>query len=163
MHEPERFKSRAYLDVLDEAAASRCCRIHGRAIAAMRRHAETGYPSEVCGLLLGTIAAAAWQVDEARAVANLNEERAGDRFRLDADAYQRIDRELRGSGREIVGVYHSHPDCPAKPSPTDLASAWEGLVYAIVSVSGAGAGEVRFWALNGKGSRFQNVPADEAP
>ena len=25
---------------------------------------------------------------------------------------------------DIVGIYHSHPDHPARPSETDLAAAW---------------------------------------
>ena len=160
MQEPERFRSKAYLDVLDATKAKRRCRICRDAVDAMRQHAVAGYPHEVCGLLVGGMVPAGWQVDEARSVANLNKERAGDRFQLDADAYRRIDRELRGSGREIIGVYHSHPDCPAKPSPTDLANAWEGLLYAIVGVAQGTSREVRFWALNGDGSRFQEVPVE---
>lgn len=125
-------------------------------VETMRRAAEQAYPLETCGLLIGTLSAEGWAVREARPVANLNTERAADRFQLDPEGYRRIDHELRGSGREIIGVYHSHPDCPAKPSPTDLESAWDGFVYPIISVHQGRATDVRCWAL-GADERFCQV------
>ena len=122
-----------------------------------RCDAEQAYPQEACGLLIGTLSAAGWNVQAVRQVANLNTERATDRFQLDPEAYRRIDLELRGSQQEIIGVYHSHPDCPAKPSPTDLGSAWEGFVYPIISVYRGQASDVRCWTL-GSDERFRSVP-----
>jgi proteasome lid subunit RPN8/RPN11 len=47
----------------------------------------------------------------------------------------RIQREGRERGCDIVGFYHSHPDHPARWSPTDLAEAhWIGCSYVITSV-----------------------------
>jgi proteasome lid subunit RPN8/RPN11 len=157
MHEPARFQSQAYLSVLSPTASSLRCGCHQTEFAAMHRAAEQAYPQEACGLLIGRLDAEGWQVLEARQVANINTERAADRFQLDPDAYRRIDRELRGSDREIIGVFHSHPDCPAKPSPTDLASAWEGFIYPIIRVEQGRATEVNWWAL-GPDTRFQPVP-----
>lgn len=156
MHEPARFQSQAYLTVLSPTASSLRCTYGRTELAAMRQAAEQAYPDEACGLLIGRLDAGGWQVLEARPVANLNTERAADRFQLDPDAYRRIDRELRGSGREIIGVFHSHPDCPAKPSPTDLANAWEGFIYPIIRVENGRADEVNWWAL-GPDERFQPV------
>lgn len=153
LNEPARFQSPEYLAVLGaEAAAMQCaCTEHG--IDAMRRAAESAYPHESCGLLIGRLTAKGWHVHEARQVANLNVERAGDRFQLDPEAYRHIDRELRGSGLSIIGVFHSHPDCPAKPSPTDLENAWEGFVYPIVSVHHGHVADVQCWTL-GSDQRF---------
>lgn len=157
MHEPARFQSQAYLAVLSPTASSLHCACSQAVLAAMRLTAEQGYPREACGLLIGNLGAEGWQVVEARPVENINTERATDRFQLDPDAYRRIDRELRGSGKEIIGVFHSHPDCPAKPSPTDLSNAWEGFIYPIVRVDQGQAVEVNGWAL-GPDERFQAVP-----
>jgi len=157
MHEPERFRSPAYLAVLDATPQSLCAQIDAVALAAMRRIGEAGYPHERCGLLIGVIAAQGWTVVEAREVANLNTERAADRFELDPEGYRAIDRELRGSGREIVGIFHSHPDAPAKPSPTDLTHAWEGFLYPIVAVQDGRADEIRLWSLNEQATAFAEI------
>jgi proteasome lid subunit RPN8/RPN11 len=155
LYEPERFRSPAYLAVLDDRATDEKMYVSTQCLDQLRQVAETGYPLEVCGLLVGTASESGWDIQQLRPVANLNTERAADRFQLDPAAYQSIDRELRGTDFEIVGVYHSHPDCPAKPSPTDLSSAWEGFAYPIVSICDGKAVEIRCWSLNADIGRFQ--------
>jgi len=155
--EPERFRSQAYLDVLDEQRSDQTYQMDPTALKNMHASAEKHYPLEACGLLIGRMQDGVWNIDEAREVANLNDERAADRFILDPAAFQKADRELAGSGREIIGIYHSHPDCPAKPSPTDLSAAWDGFAYIIVSTCNGAAADTRCWALNTSGDRFQVV------
>jgi len=154
---PERFHSQAYLDVIDASLFAQPCQISRTAMQAMHDSAEDHYPDEACGLLLGKLTDEGWRIDEAREVQNLNAERAADRFILDPEAYQAVDRELRGTGREIIGIYHSHPDCPAKPSPTDLANAWEGFAYIIVSTHQGHAVNTQCWAVNAAGKQFHAV------
>ncbi len=160
--EPERFRSQAYLDVLDKNSSEQTCQIETTAISAMHASAERHYPLEACGLLIGRMQTGVWHIDEAREVPNLNSERAADRFILDPDAYRKTDRELVGSGREIIGIYHSHPDCPAKPSPTDLSAAWDGFAYIIVSTCNGAAADTRCWALNASGDRFQQIDLQDS-
>lgn len=161
MHPAERFLTQEYLAVVAEGKRhpGRCL-LHAEAEQGIRKHAANGYPAEVCGLLIGCIRGDDWIVDEAKAVENLNRSRAHDRFELDPDAYRKIDRTLKGSGRAIIGVYHSHPDCPAKPSPTDLAAAWPGYAYIIASVSSSGVTDLSCWALCEEESRFVRVPVE---
>jgi len=161
--EPERFRSQDYLDVLAETPAAQCCRIRESAMRSMHDSAARHYPLEACGLLLGSSDISNWEIDEAREVANLNKERAADRFILDPQAYQSIDRELAGSRREIIGIYHSHPDCPARPSPTDLAAAWEGFAYIIISTCAGIPADTRCWTLNDTGKLFAAVPVNKLP
>lgn len=157
VYEPERFRSQAYQEIIDLSAASGCLNISTECLKRMQDEAEAGYPLEICGLLIGNITGRNWQISDIRPVANLNRERAADRFALDPAGYQAIDRELRGTGSEIVGVYHSHPDCPARPSPTDLESAWEGFAYPIISICDGKAAETLCWSVNSKGDRFNTV------
>ncbi len=161
MQEPERFKSPAYLGVLDATPATQVCRMNSQSLGQMQADCAAGYPLEACGLLIGRIASESWQIDEARAVPNLNTQRAADRFQLDPDAYRQIDSSLAGTDKEIIGIYHSHPDCPARPSPTDLEGAWEGFAYIIVSIQQGEATETLCWALNGHGDKFQPVTLKE--
>ena len=154
LHEPERFRSPAYLAVLDATQSNEKMHISTQNLSTLRQQAESGYPLEICGLLLGTVSDSGWHIQQLRPVANLNTERAADRFQLDPAAYQSVDRELRGTGIDIIGVYHSHPDCPAKPSPTDLSNAWEGFAYPIISICDGKAADIRCWSLNADGNRF---------
>ena len=159
--QPERFKSEAYLSVIDEAVSEQVCTFSKEAMSDLDRISAQGYPFEICGLLVGSSQISGWDVVSVRQVENLNKERASDRFELDPAGYQLVDRELRGSGTEIIGVFHSHPDCPAKPSPTDLNSAWEGFVYPIVSVCEGQVAEVNCWVITddvSNGGRFQKLP-----
>jgi len=160
-YEPERFTSPEYLAVIDESPTDRQFNIPAGCLQAIKTQGEAGFPHEICGLLVGNISEDSWNISEVRQIANLNSERASDRFQLDPAGYQVVDKELRGTGMEIIGVYHSHPNCPAKPSPTDLESAWDGFAYPIVSICDGKAADFKSWSLNDQGSAFQNIAVKE--
>ncbi|MGD2074019.1 MAG: M67 family metallopeptidase [Gammaproteobacteria bacterium] len=109
---------------------------------------SSGYPEETCGLLLGHRKAQTVEVLELVQVRNLNRARAHDRYELDPDGYMAADLQAREEGRGIVGVWHSHPDNPARPSATDRERAWEGWSYLIASVTRDGVAELRSWRLH---------------
>lgn len=114
-------------------------------------HAVEAYPQECCGVLVGRVDAQGRHALEAHRTGNLNTERAHDRFELDPRDYMRIDKEARTRKLDIVGIYHSHPDHPAKPSQTDLDAAWEGYSYVIVAVNKGKPGDFHsFQLLQGK-------------
>lgn len=123
--------------------------------------AGRGHPRETCGLLVGR--AGAGRVEVARVVEakNLNRERA-DRYELDPADHLAADRAARRDGLEIVGFWHSHPDCPARPSTTDLAAAWEGYSYLIVAVTAAGETDFHSWRLHGDRFREETLVPDGA-
>lgn len=122
---------------------------------AMRRHAEQTYPEECCGLLLGRTVDGRNEVVTARSVENRNENRRVDRYVIDPEDYRTIDREARGEGLDVVGIYHSHPDHPAEPSSTDLEQAtFPGYTYVIVSVRDGRASDLTAWTLSPDRSRF---------
>ncbi len=107
-----------------------------------------GYPEETCGLLLGRRNEDLVEVLELVQARNLNRERARDRYELDPDAFLAADTQARARGREVVGVWHSHPDHPARPSATDRARAWPDWSYVIASVNPTGLQELRSWRLH---------------
>jgi proteasome lid subunit RPN8/RPN11 len=85
------------------------------------------------------------------------------RYRIDPADHFRLIKTLRGTGREIVGAYHSHPRSPARPSPTDLAeSAGEGFLYVIVSLMSPDAPDVRGYVLGDDGPREVALVAETA-
>jgi proteasome lid subunit RPN8/RPN11 len=66
---------------------------------------------------------------------NTRADSAHNRYNIDPRELVRIQREGRERVEDIVGFYHSHPDHPARWSPTDLAEAhWFGCSYVITSV-----------------------------
>ena len=130
-------------------AGGRVLRLQKRAAEEISRHAQADYPHECCGLLVGQRDAEGWRVDYARPARNLNTERARDRYLLDSRDFMRIDREAREGGLDIVGVYHSHPDHPARASETDRENAWPAFAYLIVGVRQGQAEEWRVWEYDG--------------
>ena len=76
----------------------------------------------------------------------------------------RIQRKARGLGHDIVGFSHSHPDHPARWSPTDLAEAhWTGCSYVITAVAQGKAAITNSFLLTGTGEedkRFEDEPIE---
>ena len=100
--------------------------------AAIVRHARHEAPRECCGFLLGS----GRRVQFALPLANV-EARPESRYRIDDRQHIEVRRWLRrlAPPLEIVGVYHSHPNGPARPSASDLAEAhYPDWVFAIVSL-----------------------------
>lgn len=108
---------------------------------------RAGYPRETCGLLIGRLLGGGPEVCDATACHNLNSVRAEDRFELDPQDFIKADQAARDVGLELVGIWHSHPDHPARPSATDREFAWEGWSYLILSVERDGVRDVRSWRL----------------
>jgi proteasome lid subunit RPN8/RPN11 len=123
--------------------------------------AERAFPEECCGLLIGHVPdgferpGRAVTVSEARALANGWEtgERTH-RYQIDPALLAGTEKELSGTGRAVVGFYHSHPSVPAWPSPFDLMMAWPCYSYWIVSVREGKAGDERSWMRSEDGRNF---------
>ncbi len=125
-------------------------------IAQMQRHGEAGYPHEVCGLLVGRTGPQGERIVEAvHETANLNTERAHDRYILDPVQYLQIETDAAAAGLEVIGVYHTHPDHPSKPSETDRARAeevWgnadsESWSYLILEIAEGALAAFNSWVL----------------
>lgn len=115
--------------------------------ADIRAAAVAGYPDEVCGLLFGSTSRDETQVLRLYPVPNARQTRASDRFEIAPLDYLAAEDEAGRLGVAIVGVWHSHPDHPARPSATDRQFAWPGWSYPIVSVAADGCRELRSWRL----------------
>ncbi len=115
-------------------------------IEEIRRHGERAYPAECCGILAGR-SGEVKKVLRAIPVAN---RRTDDphRYLISPDDLRRIEEELRPSGLEVVGCYHSHPDHPAEPSAFDTEQAWPWYSYIIVSVERGRAADLTSWVLD---------------
>jgi len=134
----------------------------------IRQHGADAYPEEGCGFLLGSVTDDGEnRGTDVYPVANRTHADRTRRYELTADDYRAADEAARDQGLDVVGVYHSHPDHPARPSETDLEKApFPGYSYVIVSVHDGTPHEVTAWTLAPDRSEFHredvDVPAPEA-
>lgn len=119
----------------------------------LERWARARYPHEACGLLLGRRTQAGAVVVHASEARNLAGNRARWRYELDPADHLAAEERARGLDLEVVGIWHSHPDQPARPSETDRVQAWNGWSYVIVSLAAGASSELRSWHLAGE--RFE--------
>ena len=128
-------------------------RISRKLLGEIHAHMEETYPYECCGLIVGTMEESK-TAEASRRCRNLNTERAVDRYELDPKDMLKVQRELDGGPWDIIGVYHSHPDHPSRPSGFDTDHAWPGYSYIIGSVEKGKMGSLQSWELDQSGSAF---------
>jgi proteasome lid subunit RPN8/RPN11 len=122
----------------------------------IRLAGERDYPGETCGFILGKTQENGDRTgDGVLAVRNSREtSETYHRFAIAPLDFLRAEREAAQSGRDIVGVYHSHPDHPARPSEYDLEHGLPFYSYVIVSVGDGRARDLTSWRLQDDRSRF---------
>ena len=117
-------------------------------LAALARAATASFPEEACALLEGTRTASVVRVARVHVAHNVAEDRRRG-FEVDPRVLLRLHRELRGTERDIVGVWHSHPDGSAVPSSTDFARSYDPtLTWVITAVTSAGVGAARAYRVD---------------
>ena len=119
----------------------------------MLEHLEKCYPEEGCGFFLG-------QAKEDKVVVrlfqatNMKDDTRERRYLIDPDAFAKADEEARSEGLDIVGIYHSHPDHPSRPSDFDREHAWPWYSYVVVAVEKGRAKKVTSWVLQDDRTEF---------
>jgi len=127
-------------------------------LRAIRSHGEATYPEECCGFLLGHPGSAN-TVTALHQVPNRDTGERRRRYTITPADYRAADGAARADGLDIVGIYHSHPDHPARPSETDLADAtFPGYTYVIVAIMQGTATDLTAWTLAEDRSAFNAVP-----
>ena len=139
------------------------------------QHAESTYPEECCGILLGSLTETqktvteiiltenAWNPDTAL---DFSDDKLSDdidksislskrrRYAIAPEVMLKAQKSARDSGINIIGIFHSHPDYPAEPSEFDRNCAWQEYSYIIVSVRAGKAADINSWVLDSK-DKFQ--------
>ena len=97
--------------------------------------AKKAYPSECCGFLVGKRSEKGEiEITEIREAPNQFHGQKSVHFQIDPLFIYHLEQEIEARGLEIVGIYHSHPDCPAILSKEDEKYMVPGLEYVIMSV-----------------------------
>lgn len=91
----------------------------------MRLHVDACLPMEACGVLAGL-------GDTVSAVIPVaNAEHSTVRYRMEPREQLRAFNRIEADGLDLLGIFHSHPDGPPHPSPTDVAEAAYPVAYLI--------------------------------
>ena len=117
--------------------------------------ARAAWPRECCGLLEGTHVGGTAVVTAIHPTSNLAD--GAGAFEISPAEHIRLLRALRGTGKAIVGCYHSHPNGEPVPSARDRQSACEsGFVWLIAALSSPQAAAIAAFLFDG--SAFQPLP-----
>jgi proteasome lid subunit RPN8/RPN11 len=129
----------------------------------IEREGESGYPNEICGMLIGRDIRCAEGIDRTRRVVDRLEPgrnvfEAGEqyhRFSIEPRDQLRAERAAEKQGQMVLGYYHSHPDHPARPSEYDREHAWPFYSYVIVEIAKGRAADMTSWVLNDETKQFE--------
>ncbi|MEP6904106.1 MAG: M67 family metallopeptidase [Actinomycetota bacterium] len=124
-------------------------------IKQIEAHGERTFPHECGGMIIGRFE------DEKKAVVELlpmenamDEAEQHNRVLILPKDVLRAERYARSIKLDVIGYYHSHPDCEAVPSQFDLDHALPVWTYIIVSVESGKAVDMRAWEMENDRSKF---------
>lgn len=127
----------------------------------LRAHAETSYPDEGAGLLLGRALDDIRIVESISEINNAREPGARhNRYLITPQDMLRAEDEAALRGMDVLGVFHSHPDHPARPSEFDRQWAMPWFSYLITSVEAGATVESRSWRLAENRESFSEEPIE---
>ncbi len=120
----------------------------------MRDYVEAQAPLEACGLLGGR--------GEAVEVVIPVRNAAGSpvRYRMEPLEQLQAFEQVESAGMEMLAIFHSHPQGPAVPSPTDIAEAFYDVIQIIWSpVEGEWLAHA-FWVEYGRAAEVPLILSD---
>ena len=109
-------------------------RIESEPWAAMVAHARASYPNECCGAMLGSTDGETKLVRESIALQNSFEGAQAARYELRPEDLLAADKAARDRHMDLIGIYHSHPDCDAYFSITDLQNSCPWYSFVVLSI-----------------------------
>jgi proteasome lid subunit RPN8/RPN11 len=123
----------------------------------MLSHATSTYPEECCGLMLGRFqdGMSVKKPTSLRKMSNAFEpSERYHRYTIDPKEFLVAEIEAEKNGDDVLGIYHSHPNAPAKPSRFDQDHAWPTLSYVVIEVRARKPANVASWRLKEDRSEF---------
>ena len=123
-------------------------RIETEPWAEMVSHARATYPNECCGAMLGSVDGGDKIVKIALPLENVSQGPQRSRYELKPEDLLHADREARRRNMDLVGIYHSHPDCDAYFSETDLKNSCPWYSFVVLSVQKGNFDHANSWLPN---------------
>jgi proteasome lid subunit RPN8/RPN11 len=95
----------------------------------MVAQAKAEAPVEACGILAGRDN----KVEKLYKMTNVDN--SSDHFMMEPAEQFKVVKDIRSAGLEMLAIYHSHPETPARPSAEDIRLALTpDVIYVIVSL-----------------------------
>ena len=117
----------------------------------MLQHAAAEAPIEACGILAGKAGMAE------KLYKMTNTDTSSVHFMMEPQEQFAVIKDIRASGLEMLAIYHSHPESPARPSAEDIRLALTpDVVYVIVSLQDTEAVNVKGFII--EDSNVVDVP-----
>ena len=125
-------------------------------LARIHAHGEEAYPEEGAGFLLGADSANGQRaVTSIFPLTNSREDEARhNRYLITPEDYLKAELTADKLGLSLIGVFHSHPDHPNRPSEFDRLWAQPFFSYIITSINEGQAVESRSWRLTEDRTKF---------
>lgn len=125
----------------------------------LTQQSEAAYPFEGCGLLLGPMGKEK-KVQKVVAMKNMlrDEGRGRFDFTFSPQEFMQVQMEAERNNLDVVGLYHTHPDHPARPSATDTSQPMlAGWISVIAGVHGGRFKEAKAWWREDEANPFQET------
>jgi len=113
----------------------------------IKQHGENTYPKECCGFFFGNDNGVRTVV-EIQPVINSKQGNQNRRYEISPVDYFKAEKYASENNLILLGVYHSHPDHPAKPSEYDRLHAVPYFTYIISSIQNRKHRTSTSWRLN---------------
>ncbi len=123
-------------------------RIEPEPWAAMVAHARETYPNECCGAMLGSTDGEQKQVQVSMRLENAFEGAQAARYELRPEDLLAADKAARERKMDLIGIYHSHPDCDAYFSKTDLQNSCPWYSFVVLSIQKGEFHHANSWLPN---------------
>jgi len=95
----------------------------------MLEQAKAQVPIEVCGILAGNDS----KVEKLYKMTNVDN--SSNHFMMEPKEQFAVVKDIRSADLEMLAIYHSHPETPARPSAEDIRLALTpDVIYVIVSL-----------------------------
>ncbi|MHA2249049.1 MAG: Mov34/MPN/PAD-1 family protein [Candidatus Kariarchaeaceae archaeon] len=128
--------------------------ISNEEIEKIKAHGEETFPEECCGVIIANTNNLQYII-ESRPMRNTNAGSRNTRYNIDPLDLIKLEDELDRKNQTMLGIYHSHPNHPAKPSKFDLEHAWPNLSYIVLSVKDGKSIECTAWRLDKTRTSFE--------
>ncbi len=113
----------------------------------LQKVAEEAYPFEGCGLLVGPLDKEK-KVTRIVTMKNVLRDEGRGRFDFSFSPQEFVQHQMaiERDNLDVVGIYHTHPDHPPRPSKTDESQPMlSGWINVIASVHGGKFKEAKAW------------------
>jgi proteasome lid subunit RPN8/RPN11 len=115
-------------------------------------------PIEACGILAGTNG----KVEKLYKMTNVDN--SNTHFMMEPKEQFTTAKDIRSTGLEMLAIYHSHPETPARPSAEDIKLALTpNVIYVIVSLQSVRTPKENTNGSAVKGFRISGTDVTEVP